>query len=163
MPPSSNEVRADQWRVEEVEWNSPLSEHARAIRIAVFVEEQGFPLSEEFDAVDARATHVVAYDADGTPCGTARLCDDWLRPSCARIGRVAVMRQARGKGCGKAIIEHLLAKARSLGYRKVVLSAQEHCVGFYARLGFIPFGPHSLDGHVPHQDMVHILNGEQGR
>lgn len=159
MPAASDKVKANQWRVEEVEWNSPRFEHARSIRTAVFVEEQGFPLSEEFDDVDARAIHVVAYNEDGSPCGTARLCDDWLRPSCARIGRVAVLRQVRGKGCGKAMMKHLLAKARSLGYHKVVLSAQEHSIGFYARLGFVPTGLHYLDAHVRHQDMVHLLSG----
>jgi len=37
-------------------------ESARAIRIAVFVEEQGIPRELELDALDAEATHVLARD-----------------------------------------------------------------------------------------------------
>jgi predicted GNAT family N-acyltransferase len=151
------EQRATQWHIVPVDWKSELATLAREIRIKVFVEEQGFPAEDEFDAFDPTAHHIVAFDAAGAACGTARLCPDLLGPDAARIGRVAVMPRARGKGCGKAMIEHLINVARERGYRGVVLAAQEQSIGFYLRLVFTPYGPHFLDAHVPHQEMVLYL------
>ena len=46
-----------------------------ALRHTVFVQEQGVPIEEEQDALDATATHLLARDGD-TPVGTARDDDD---------------------------------------------------------------------------------------
>ncbi len=143
-----------EWRVEPVAWESPHADTARRIRLEVFVEEQRFPREEEFDDIDLRAYHVVAFDSKGEAWGTGRLYSDWLDPTAGRIGRMAVRREARGRGCGRAILEHLIKVAVARGFRRIVLSAQESAIGFYAKLGFIPYGPHYLDARVPHQDMV---------
>jgi len=140
-----------------VEWDSPDADAAREIRIAVFVEEQKFPLEQEFDAIDPQAYHVVAFDAAGRACGTGRLYPDPLHPEWARIGRMAVLRSARGKGCGASVMQALLAEAWDRGFRTVVLSAQVPAIGFYQRFGFVPYGPHYLDVNIPHQSMKLVM------
>jgi predicted GNAT family N-acyltransferase len=141
------------YRVERIEWDSPDGELARRIRFEVFVDEQMVPREEEIDAVDPEAYHVLACAADGRACGTARLFPDLRDPSCARIGRMAVVRGARGTGCGAAIMRGLLDECRRRGVRRVVLSAQGHAIGFYAKFGFKAFGQHYMDVNIPHQDM----------
>ncbi|MGB9690837.1 MAG: GNAT family N-acetyltransferase [Candidatus Sumerlaeaceae bacterium] len=148
---------ATRWQIEPVNWNSPTAEYLKAIRLQVFVEEQGFSQEEEFDQFDEEAYHVLALDPQGKPCGTGRLYRDLLHPGSARIGRMAVLSQARRTGCGRAIVRHLIAEAKKRGFRRIVLSAQEHAIGFYQRQGFTPTGPHYLDTHVLHQDMVLYL------
>ena len=48
-----------------------LPDDSKKIREEVFVIEQGF--SEEFDTVDNRAIHFVAYDGLKAPMGTCRI------------------------------------------------------------------------------------------
>ena len=49
---------------------------AYAIRIRVFVEEQGVPIEEELDHDDELASHAIAYWG-GTPVGTGRMVYGW--------------------------------------------------------------------------------------
>ena len=50
---------------------------AFALRLQVFVREQGVPPEEELDAEDERATHALAL-VGGRPVGTGRLvCAPW--------------------------------------------------------------------------------------
>lgn len=135
-------------------WNSPEADLARRIRIRVFVEEQLVPREEEFDAVDPECFHVLAYDEEGRSCGTGRLYEDAEDPALGHIGRMAVLKEARGKGCGAAIMEALIREATSRGFGRIVLSAQIHAVGFYERFGFEAFGERYLDVGIPHIDMI---------
>src|SRR5687767_6340742 len=78
---------------------------ARELRRRVFVEEQGVAPAEEWDAHDddaAETLHFVAH-AGGTALGCARLrrADD----GAAKIERVAVLREARREGIGRALME----------------------------------------------------------
>ena len=67
----------------------------RHIRGSVFVKEQGIPSEDEYDDNDNVCVHAIAWD-EGRPVGTGRLSDD------GRVGGIAVMKQARGKGIAKA-------------------------------------------------------------
>jgi len=148
--------------VKPVTWDSPEAELIRSIRLRVFVEEQHFPREEEFDLFDPQAYHVLGYGPDGKAYGTGRLYPDIVQTGAARIGRMAVLQEARGKGCGTAILWALIEEARRRGYRRVILSAQVSAMSFYARCGFTPYGPHFLDANVPHQDMQLFIAGESG-
>jgi predicted GNAT family N-acyltransferase/RimJ/RimL family protein N-acetyltransferase len=53
----------------------------RALRTAVFVEEQGVPAELEHDAADDRADHAVIWDEAGAALATARLLDPAAIPS----------------------------------------------------------------------------------
>jgi predicted GNAT family N-acyltransferase len=127
-----------------------LGAAAAAIRIAVFVDEQRFPLDEEMDAADAGALHALA-ELHGAPAGTGRLLPD------DRIGRMAVLAAHRGAGVGGLILETLVAHARARGAPRVSLSSQLPACAFYARHGFEPVGGVYDDTGVQHRTMVRRL------
>ena len=70
---------------------------AFAIRVRVFVKEQGVPHEIELDRDDERATHFLAVQS-GKAVGTARVV---MRRGSAKIGRMAVLKSYRRKGLGK--------------------------------------------------------------
>lgn len=116
----------------------------RDIRNRVFVEEQGVPPDLEWDGLDEHAYHVLACAADGTPIGTGRLLQD------GHIGRLAVLREWRGKGVGGALLEILLVIANKMGYEQVLLHAQVAVKAFYQRRGFVPQGNVFMEAGIPH-------------
>jgi predicted GNAT family N-acyltransferase len=117
------------------------------VRRRVFVEEQGVPEVEEWDAADLTAVHVLAVVADRDPVGTGRL------EPCGKIGRVAVLRERRGRGVGWQIVRHLVNQATELGFEAVYLHAQTTATGFYRRLGFRAEGPVFDEVGIPHVRM----------
>ena len=116
----------------------------KAIRTAVFVEEQGVPGELEWDGLDERAQHVVAVASDETPIGTGRLLPD------AHIGRMAVLKEWRGKGVGGALLDTLLVLANQSGFKAVQLHAQTHALGFYRKRGFTAEGAEFMEAGIPH-------------
>lgn len=122
-----------------------------ALRHQVFVVEQGVPVEEEQDALDASATHLLAV-LDDAPVGTARIV---FKDGTAKIGRVCVLQSARGTGLGAKLIEAAVETARQQpGIAKAKLGAQLHAIGFYEKLGFTAFGPVYDDAGIDHRDMV---------
>ena len=144
---------SDDYVVERVEWEGSGGEVVRKIRFEVFVREQGVPPDEELDEIDPVALHVLAVDADRKPCGTARLFPDASDATLAHIGRMAVLKQARARGCGRALMLALMAEATRRGFAHVELSAQTHAIGFYARFGFVVVSSDYLDCDIPHCTM----------
>jgi predicted GNAT family N-acyltransferase len=128
-----------------------LRDRATPIRFTVFVEEQRVPAEIELDDWDARCLHALALDDAGRALGTGRLLPD------GHIGRMAVLREARGTGTGTALLQALMQAARESGHRDVVLSAQTHAVPFYARLGFAIEGEVYDEAGIPHVDMRRAL------
>ncbi len=127
-----------------------LGEAAGALRLAVFVREQGIPAALEYDAWDARSVHCVAY-LDDEPAATGRLLPD------GRIGRMAVRADQRGRGIGRRVLEALLAVARERGDRSVELSAQTQVEAFYRAQGFVPVGEPYEEVGIPHLKMRRSL------
>src|SRR5215218_4456785 len=80
-------------------------EAAFALRRAVFVAEQGVPLPAELDEHEDAATHLLARDPDGRVVGTARWRASGPGGRLGKIERVAVARDARGRGIGVALVE----------------------------------------------------------
>jgi predicted GNAT family N-acyltransferase len=125
-------------------------ERCFTVRRAVFVGEQSVPVELEMDDLDAEATHFLILDEAGEPIGTARLLS---HDDSAKIGRVAVLRNLRGQGHGRAIMEAVLAEARRRGFREALLSSQTYAIPFYERLGFIAHGPVYDEAGIPHRKM----------
>lgn len=137
----------DRYYIEPAVWavdSTPL----KSVRTAVFIEEQRIPEREEWDDEDASADHALARSAAGDPIGTGRLSDD------GRIGRIAVLREWRGKGVGEALLRHLVERAAARGIAHLKLHAQSYAVPFYARAGFAAVGPEFMECNIPHQTMV---------
>ena len=88
---------------------------------------------------------------DGRAVGTGRLLPD------GHIGRMAVLREARARGVGGAMLERLVEEARRRGFREAVLSAQTHALAFYRKHGFEAVGEAYEEAGIPHQEMRRAL------
>lgn len=135
-----------QKRVDLVEWHSAEAD-IRAIREMVFIHEQGVPVELEWDGLDSSCAHVLAWNDHGEAIGTAR-----MQPS-GTIGRMAVLKDWRGRGVGRALLQTLLDLAVRQGLPRVTLSAQTHALGFYERAGFRVTGEPFMDAGIPHRHM----------
>ena len=124
-------------QVQTGDW-AALGDAARALRTAVFIEEQGIAREDEWDEADATAVHAVVTNLLGMPVATGRLLQQ--APGEGRIGRMAVDRALRGSGVGRQLIQALQQAAFERGDRRIVLSAQRSAEGFYQRLGYVPEG-----------------------
>jgi predicted GNAT family N-acyltransferase len=124
---------------------------AQAVRTAVFVHEQGIDPEDEWDAADATALHAVLFDLNGQPLGNARL----LQPSAglAKVGRMAVLKEARGQGYGARLLQALLREARRHSNKEVRLSAQRTAEKFYAAHGFVVVGEPFDEVGIAHVEM----------
>ncbi len=136
-------------KTETLAWNAAKAE-AAPIRFAVFVDEQKVPAEIELDEHDATSLHVIAREA-GRAVGTGRLLLD------GHIGRMAVLRDWRGRGVGAAMLDVLVEAARLRGDTSVVLSAQTHALDFYRKAGFVVEGPEFMEAGIPHQPMRRVL------
>ncbi len=137
---------AERLRIELGGWES-MRDRAVPVRYTVFVEEQKVPVEIELDEFDPSSLHAIAVAADESVLGTGRLLPD------GHIGRMAVLRQARGAGVGTALLLALLQAARVRGEREVILSSQRHAIPFYERFGFVAEGEEYDDAGIPHRAM----------
>ncbi|MHA5048563.1 GNAT family N-acetyltransferase [Streptomyces sp. SD15] len=135
-----------------------------AVRKEVFVGEQGVPEDIEYDAYDDGAVHVLAVRADGVPLGTGRLLDGEEAAAktggdltVGSLGRLAVMKAARGLGVGVALVGAIEDAARARGLAAVDLHAQTQALGFYERLGYVAYGEEFLDAGIEHRAMRKAL------
>jgi predicted GNAT family N-acyltransferase len=117
------------------------------VRRRVFVEEQGVPEAEEWDAADPVARHLLAETPNREPIGTGR-----LEPT-GKIGRIAVLPDWRRAGIGREIVRHLVNQATELGFGSVYLHAQTAAEDFYRGLGFRAEGPVFDEVGIPHVRM----------
>ena len=127
-----------------------LAPLARAVRTAVFIEEQAIPESEEWDEDDAQALHAVVTNLAGLPLATGRLITSGLPRGEAKIGRMAVLRSSRGVRLGEQVLQALVGAARKQGVRTLRLHAQISAEAFYQRAGFAPEGPVFDEVGIPH-------------
>src|SRR4051794_39153196 len=86
-------------KIELLDWPAAQAE-AKRIRFTVFVDEQRVPANLEMDDQDAHCIHALAF-ADGKAIGTGRLLPD------GHIGRMAVLKEWRGHGAGRALLRSL--------------------------------------------------------
>jgi|CXWL01.1.fsa_nt_gi predicted GNAT family N-acyltransferase len=123
----------------------------RAIRTEVFIHEQQVPESLEWDEFDAISMHVLARNFYGQPVGTARLLPN------GHIGRMAVLKEWRGKGYGSAILQKILEELRNRHKQKAMLNAQTTAVKFYEKFGFKVSGEEFVEAGILHVKMILFL------
>ena len=131
--------------IELLPWEKARA-YASPIRFTVFVVEQGVPPEIELDEQDAVSLHAVAFEG-AKPIATGRLLPD------GHIGRMAVLKEWRGRGIGGEMLKELIAAARRRGDKESFLSAQVHAVPFYLAHGFVPEGGEYLEAGIRHQAM----------
>ena len=133
-------------RIEVMSWDEARAK-ASPIRFTVFVEEQRVPIEIEWDDQDAGSLHALAYSGAGDAVATGRLLPD------GHIGRMAVLKEWRGKGVGAAILNRLIEVAQERGDQEIELFAQTHALEFYRRYGFVENGEIFEEAGIPHQAM----------
>ena len=125
----------------------------RMVRETVFVREQHVPVELEWDEFDVGSLHLLAVDSAANPIATARLLPSGI------AGRMAVLREWRGKGVGSALMLRVLEEAGRRQTRQVVLNAQIHAAGFYGKFGFRVVGEEFMDAGISHVRMILRLCG----
>lgn len=140
---------SDSYAVTVAHWGEPQErEDSAFVRRAVFIEEQQVPEELEWDGLDEEAFHLLARDAAGHPVGSARMLAD------GHIGRMAVLRNHRGRGIGTALLRRMIDEGAHRGLQQVWLDAQLHAIPFYERLGFAAEGEPFMDAGIAHRRMV---------
>ncbi len=130
-----------------------LPQAAASIRNDVFVKEQGFV--DEFDDVDAGARHIVLYDGD-QPISTCRIYFNSDKQSFV-VGRIAVIRQYRGKNYGAKTLSAAEDVIRRDGGKSVLLAAQVRATVFYEKQGYAKQGDEFMEEDCPHIWMIKRL------
>ena len=97
------------------------------------------------------AVHALA-SLDGVPCGAGRFI--FTAGGVAKIQRMAVIDDVRGKGVGRALLAFLEAEARRRGATRLTLWAQVRARRFYEKAGYAAEGAEFDDGTgIPHVAM----------
>ncbi len=123
------------------------------IRTRVFVDEQGVPLEDEFDAhdhLDADCTHILVY-YNGQPAGTGR----WrLVDGTAKLERICLLPEFRQYGLGRILIGGLEQLAVEQGLRHFQLHGQTQAAPFYEKLGYRIFSVPFMEDGIEHVWMI---------
>ena len=110
------------------------------------MEEQGF--KNEFDDIDKTAVHMIAFENDKA-VATSRLYYSESR-NCYVLGRIAVLKEFRGKDYGRAVVCGGEEYVKSHGFGRVELSAQVKAKDFYKKLGYKELNEITDDEGCPH-------------
>ncbi|KAJ8569546.1 hypothetical protein ON010_g5713 [Phytophthora cinnamomi] len=118
---------------------------AYALRLRVFCDEEGHTHSLQIDQHDDEDStiHFIGFDTDDQDkvVAVARcMVDDKTRQ--ARIGRVALLPECRGKGFGKVLMD-VVENAVDGRVDSFILLAQLSKQGFYEKCGY-----HRMDDEV---------------
>lgn len=98
------------------------------IRKAVFVEEQGCPISDEFDEFDTLhgdCQHILAYHQN-VPVGTARVR---IVGHTGKLERICILKSYRKFGLGKVIVDALERIVKEQGISAFKLHGQTQAAG----------------------------------
>jgi len=135
-------------KVEIVKWIDGY-EPLTMIREKVFIEEQKVMPQLEWDGIDEKAIHFLAFK-DEKPIGCARA---FVIEYCMQLGRIAVLKEYRGEGIGSNLIEKAVTTAKLNQLSSIDISAQCHAIDFYKKFGFKVTSDIYLDAEIPHRDM----------
>ncbi len=124
---------------------------AFSIREKVFIQEQDVPESIERDQFDKRSVHLICYH-EGKPIATGRF---FIEEKRSKIGRVAVLKEYRGKGVGRSITEKLVEMSLEKGAEEVYAHVQLHASSFYEKCGFKARGDIFQEADIDHVLMVY--------
>lgn len=136
----------------KITYGIDVNPFAKEIRQRVFVNEQGF--ENEFDEIDEKAWHIVVFLGE-IPVATARL---YQQNEDFHIGRVAVLKEHRGKKLGETAVLMLEKKAKELGISQISLSAQVTAKGFYEKMGYKSLEDLHYDEFCPHVTMTKLFD-----
>ncbi|WP_411274935.1 GNAT family N-acetyltransferase [Daejeonella sp.] len=137
----------DNLSVQKVSNPSDL-EKVFAIRKKVFVEEQNCPPELEWEFED-ESVHFMGSIND-VPAGASR----WrLTEKGFKLERFAVLKEFRGRGMGKALVQSVLDDLPT-DADYIYLNAQLTAIGLYEKFGFVKEGPQFEEAGIQHFKMV---------
>ena len=123
------------------------------IRNLVFCKEQNVSKTIEFDGLDKFCYHFIAK-IDNLPIGTARVRKK--DQGIYKIERMAVLKEYRMKGVGRAIIKEILnqfiVKNKKID---LVLNSQIDAKDFYKKFGFVEVGKEFIEADIRHIKMFY--------
>lgn len=128
-----------------------LNDDIKSIRTAVFIDEQGF--KNEFDEVDNTCNHIVLYDSNKP----VAVCRYFKNDNIYHIGRVAIIKDYRGKHLGNEILQITENEIKKEGGKIINVSAQVRVKNFYAKNGYKEKGDVYLDEFCEHINMEKFL------
>ena len=122
---------------------------AQQIRTAVFVQEQGVNVLDEYDAFEEVSQHYLVT-VDSKAVATAR----WrFTPNGIKLERFAVLPTYRGEGIGKYLVEQVIEEIQKHA-KPIYLHAQIQVVEFYQKLGFEKQGALFEEAGIQHFKML---------
>jgi predicted GNAT family N-acyltransferase len=126
---------------------------ALALRIDVFVGEQGVERVADQDGLDPESIHLVAIE-DERVLATCRLLE---APGVLKLGRMAVEPDHRRRGLGAALLAEAERVARDSGIRRIVLHAQVYAESLYAGAGYERVGDVFVEEGIEHVRMERTI------
>lgn len=124
------------------------------LRVDIFVVEQkcAYP---ELDGLDAVCDHLLVRDPGGALLAYLRLLPPGLKHPLPALGRLAVVRDARGEGLARALGQEGVRGCQIRHpERDIHISAQQYLEAFYQSLGFVVDSKPYLDDGIWHVDMI---------
>lgn len=121
------------------------------IRSQVFQKELGIDSKIDEDGLDLEAAHVLVFNDENKPVATGRLL---FGDNNFRIGRVAVLKEERGKYYGDFVVRMLADKAFLMGAEEVSLCSMCNVQHFYEKIGFESVGDEFEVAGIRHITMV---------
>ena len=118
-------------------------------RQEVFIVGQKI-ICQDIDDVDLSATHVIGSKEDQL-VAYARILAPGVRYNETSIGRVLTKHSHRGTGLGIELMQRAIEAALiKHPHHAIRISAQAYLQDFYAKFGFIAFGPVYLEEGIDH-------------
>ena len=134
-------------RIEERRYDSPISVALVTELLDELVARYGFadPDPDHLDVPQLAAPHgtfVLAWiDTEAVGCGALRRADERI----GEIKRMYVRPAWRGHGVSRAVLLAVEARARELGYERLILETgtrQPEAIGLYTSSGYEPIPPY---------------------
>lgn len=124
------------------------------LRTEIFVVEQDCPY-QEVDEKDKVSYHLFGKNENNEVIATSRVLPQGISYKEVSIGRVALKKEARGKG----IADEMMFKTfefikKQFGEVNIRISAQEYLINFYGKHGFKQVGEGYLEDNIPHIEML---------
>ncbi len=131
-----------------------LYQHAICVylRTVIFTQGQNVPVELEIEHNEDEAVYFIG-EIDKKPVATARY--RVIDGSIAKIERVGVLGDFRGKGYGKLITQYAIDDAKQAHNLEIIkLSSQDSAIPFYERLGFTVDGDGFMEAGISHHIMI---------
>ena len=107
----------------------------------------------EFDGLDEFCHHYLAK-INELAIGTARIREE--KKGTFKIERMAILKEYRKKGVGRAIMEEILKHYLNLNkVNNLILNSQIEAKDFYKKFGFVEVGEEFIEANIIHKKMMY--------